>query len=234
MITVSSSFKNKQKSKNVILFFSGFPGLYTKNEDLAEIMASKFNIDCLVMQLSGLGSDLSKFSLCKSIKEAANYAKNLIINKQYESYSLFGHSWGGLVCLNMLRINSEIKPEKIILLSPLTSLPEKESLIDIISKYSEIRTAIGSDFDKKYLLAELDTFIKDFNPINFLNILKPDSNRIGIIQANNDTVIDPISNREFSKVLNIKNYFEFEDSHWFSNRENTLLNFIKIYKNSDV
>jgi pimeloyl-ACP methyl ester carboxylesterase len=221
MISVKSAYKSKKAANHVVIFVPGFPGLFTNHEDLAEAMAAKLGVDTLLIQLPGLGSDLSPFSLCGSVERVAEFASSLAEKGNYESYSLFGHSWGGLVSLNVLRL-ANVKPAKLILLSPLTMIPNEQTLTELLSEYSVIRRAVGAEFQMESITSEIGRFTSEFDPSNFVDSLSLNVKKIRILQAKSDDVIPAEATREFVAKAKISKYQEVEDNHYFLNRQVTI------------
>jgi len=213
----------KQK-KSAILFLHGFPADSGKNEDIAEgLSKSELDVDCYIIHYAGLGLSNGIFSFCQSIIDSTELAETLI-KMDYKSLYLVGHSWGGLVSLNIMNslqkcINS------CILLAPVTLLPNEEVTREMLSTFIKSREVNGTLYSLDILLDEYKIIRSQYNPFKIFTNLS--GKNISIIQGLNDVVTPPNGSRSFSKL-----FFpaipveEVDDDHWFNNDRNRIYNLI--------
>ena len=71
-------FKGNGSKQAVLVFFHGFPGLVTKNEDCAKLLSEEDGFDCYLYHYTGLGvNNKGEFTFSVAFKEAESFIEGL-------------------------------------------------------------------------------------------------------------------------------------------------------------
>lgn len=224
---------NNPKNDQVCLFLHGFPALPAegfesceKGKDIAQKVANELGLDSYVIHYQGLGKSSGPFSFLGSIKDSIAFAKNLITEKSYKKINLIGHSWGGLIAVNIFK---ELKDScgKMILLSPFNKIPDQEPLVELLKE-------ISADASIDYLAGsienaakEIDLVKQDYNPRLIAKELPFLSDRIYVIQSKDDDEVPVESIREFVNLFNKEVvYTEIDSDHKFLKNRELVIDFV--------
>ncbi|OFZ54827.1 MAG: hypothetical protein A2428_07070 [Bdellovibrionales bacterium RIFOXYC1_FULL_54_43] len=212
--------KKNRSSEGAVLLFHGFPANKgNKNSDVAEALFSETPYDIYIIHYRGLGNAKGAFSFSHSILESVNSAKALISRYHYEQVHLIGHSWGGLVAMNVFREIARFRG-KLLLLSPFNEFPDNSVLSSIIeSVIQEIPVLFGhATLDS--VLDDLESVKSSCSPRNIASTLQVPSSSITIIQASRDEEVSVASTKVLCKLFPCApKYLELDQDHSFSNRE---------------
>ena len=227
-----TKYFQKNEAKEALVIFHGFPckNPITKNHDIAEIVHKELGIDTYLLHYSGLGDSKGKFSFKQSIEESTTFFENVCANKQYQKINLLGHSWGGLISLDILKSKFKLI-NKVILFSPYTLLLPPGNQFDQILKET---------IKNNPNIFKIDDFQKVKNEINFVRDNKnPQTtnikntfnlNKIYIMQALEDDEVPPSVNRNFHNLLNNKaHYLEIDTNHDFVKNRNKIIGHVISY-----
>lgn len=209
-------------TREAVMICHGFPAqpavsaTVEKNRDIAEELMRTGRYDAYVMHYSGLGSSAGSFSFVNSVIDSVEFALKLLDKFEYEKLHLVGHSWGGLVALNIYyRLPSHLRG-RVVLLSPFTIFPSDEVLKSAI-------LAINADTVIKYACGGVDEVVDElrvveekYSPINIVKELKSLGSNTTIIQAIEDDEVPVEFTRDFVKLFLITpKYIEIDTEHKF-------------------
>ena len=235
-------FQPNHSSKEAYLFLPSFPGTQGKNEDIAEAVSHKTCCHSYVIHYAGLGLATSKtFDFIKSVGESIQLAHLLL--EKYEKLHLVGHSWGGLISLNLFSttLTSEQRGQ-LILSAPFTEFPHDGSveswLIPMATKKDFI---LFSDEDPEKVRDNFFSVEKIYHPRKGLSNLKPRKNQVALIEAINDPDVPNQSTDSLYQLLNHQGNalrVRLHDNHCFTNDRDAIigsvLTVIDIYNISNL
>ncbi|MCB9062363.1 MAG: alpha/beta fold hydrolase [Halobacteriovoraceae bacterium] len=221
------------QTKKAILFLHGFPAESSispvdpkieKNIDIAENFAQTFKLDTYLLHYKGLGKSEGIFSFTGSIEDSLKYCESLT-EKGYEQIYLFGHSWGGLVALNLAhKLTTNIAG--LALFSPFNligSRPEIESLFDLVV------LEVPYLFEKKTKAEYIDELIDIglfFSPRKFANEILSDI-PIYIYQAINDNEVPEQTTLDLVNLLHQNCFYkEIKTDHSLKENRDKVVNLI--------
>jgi len=217
----SSFSKSSSNNKEAYLLFPGFPGTQGKNEDIAEAIFKKTQLETFVIHYTGLttnpGPD-ETFDFLKSVDESIQFVKSLLV--QYEKLHLVGHSWGGLIALNIFsKVFTSEQRGKLILLAPFTEFPKDGSvenwLIPMATKQEHFRFSYKNPEDVRNNFFAVE---KTYSPRDHLDQLKIQDEQITLIEAINDPDVSNYSTDSLYQILNRQGKiqrFHLQDDHCF-------------------
>ena len=212
------------KNNELSVFLPGFPGNYTKNDDLALKVCASYGSEIALISYKGLGRNSGTFSLSKVINEVSEFVEN----SGDRPINIFGYSFGGLSSLNAIEDNYN-KINKIVLLSPLIILPEQQKLIQILKGAASLHNKLeGYNLDIEVLTQELDELHTLSENILSKTIPKLSSKTL-IIHGTKDVVLNVDSSKKIIEINNNINFTELNCDHWFEDRTelaNTVLAFL--------
>jgi len=212
--------KKSKSSEGAILLFHGFPAdKGNKNSDIAEALFSKTPYDVFLIHYRGLGDAKGVFSFSHSILESVNSAKALISRYHYEQVHLIGHSWGGLVAMNVFREIVRFRG-KLLLLSPFNEFPDRSVLSSIIESVIQEIPFLFGHATLDAVLDDLESVKASCSPRTIASELQVPAESITIIQASRDEEVSVASTEAFCKLFPCApKYFKLDQDHSFSNRE---------------
>lgn len=204
----NEKYSASEKSERVILIFHGFPSSQNKNEHIAEYLTQQLKADVFIFHYEGLGQSQGLFSFENSIQDAISYYK-MVKAQGYRSVSLIGHSWGGLVALNLITtIESALLPNQLILLSPLNNIPVGDALMGLVdSLYAGSKESFKQS--KETMAQQISVVASHYNPRHKIEELKSLKMPIHIIQASDDDKVHPQSTASFVDLID-SNHVQFE------------------------
>lgn len=223
-IIYNEKYFSAEKSEEAVLMLHGYPSPEGKNEYIAEYISSYLKKDVFLIHYAGLGKSNLNFSFPKSIEDSINYFNCLNEIKKYKSFYLIGHSWGGLIALNIIKHVNTNNIKSVLLLSPYTYFPSGCDLTQLIQLvYNETKEFFRGSYAE--MANQVQEIILNYQPLLFLDKLKSFTGVINIIQAANDIEVLPSNTKLFFDSLsNRATYFEINCDHGFSqNREDLLL-----------
>ena len=220
-----------KKAHDAVLFLHGFPADSGKNEDIAEKIKKK---DAFIFHYAGLGNSSGVFSFYSSIQDAIQLSKILL--RQYSKLHLVGHSWGGLVCLNIIRelVSLKLEPSclgQIALLAPFSKFTDdltfeqevEKGLRDFIESRKQLRHESANNYSVETLTRDLEFVKKACSPIDFISSIPFRKDQLTIIQGTKDEVVLPADTRQLVSRLPLEtNFIEVDDNHWFRDRASLL------------
>jgi esterase/lipase len=219
----NEKYSSGEKSEEAVLLFHGYPSPEGKNEYIAESIANKFKKDVYLIHYEGLGLSKGFFSFSKSIKDSGDYFKWLS-NEGYKKISIVGHSWGGLIALNLIADQKPINLNKIILMSPYTFFPkgyELEKLIDFI--YEDSKSVFKQS--KAEMTTQVNEILLSFQPRSKVQSIETYANQISILQAISDHEVPLATTKNFVEMFKgaRPNFIEIDTDHSFNERRDQFL-----------
>lgn len=213
------TYRPQTGSKKGFVFFHGFPGEGVRNEDLAEVISEQTGFTCFVVHFGGLGNGKGKFGFKRSIEQSLAYIDDLMAHEHFDSLSLYGHSWGGLVAINIAsKIKSKI--DKLILVSPYSMLPPKVMVRKILTGFVIDTPSLEPVFSIDEGVQDLDFIDHNFNPKKAIlqTQLKPGSTLF--LQAKEDEEVPAAISRAFLQSFpEPPEYHEVDQVHSFRKRD---------------
>lgn len=205
------------RAEEAFIFLHGFPGRFSKNEDLAVHLVASLKVDCYLPHYSGISSSPGEFLFTRSIEETKAFIETLLSSGEYQRINLIAHSWGAFVAIALLE-SSVLKLHKIVLLAPLTFVPPLESLEGDLRTFIETQVAIGRPASLKTLLEDL----KKLRDLARTTVEEPQFSNWPetlVVQGNADDVTPAALNRKyFAGAAENVRFIEVTDSHWLTNR----------------
>lgn len=215
-------------TKKCCLLFPGVPAINQRNEDIARRISISQNIDAYVAYYNGLtpnlyNTRLRHFSFTNSLKDMLSLTESLL--KNYDTITLIGHSWGGLVALYVFSklVKYKNKFDSIILMAPFIYFPRDIPWLEpmILSKSIPVAGSIESAIEDFYNVEK----IFDLNLV--VDSISNNLNCIKIVEAENDQDVPNNLTKKFMNLLRRKNVEviskKLNDDHLFSKyRENII------------
>lgn len=217
------------RSENATVFFHGFPSRRTKNLDLAQEMCWQSGQDGYIFHYPGLGKSKGPFSFVGSVTKSLEFMTKVIL-PHYKSINLLGHSWGGLVSLNVAKL---LGPQlnHMLLLSPFNLIPKNEDL-DVFVKHlmSTVQIDyIGKDHDQN--VTELNTLTEKYNPRDLAKNLSWKPGQVTLIQAQNDEIVPDQTTKDLAALFQSPALYEEMtiDHSFVTEREKLYLRMFKAF-----
>lgn len=227
------SFKGGQQSSDCVIFFHGFPGNVSKNEDLAKATAQEFSVDTYAVHFGGLGKSKGKFAFGQSYSTTLNYV--LQMSRRYKRVHLVGHSWGGFVATK-IACAPTISIESLALISPLTVLPPTDDVTRAVlsAVLANRQHDLGEFFDLEQAVLDVAKLRADESIFEAVSRLKI-ANGVMLIQAKNDPeVSEAHSEKLFNGFVGCKEYKAVEQDHSFSDRGGLIALLTNWYRDNHV
>ncbi|MGE3760341.1 MAG: hypothetical protein AB7H97_21430 [Pseudobdellovibrionaceae bacterium] len=203
-----------KRSATVNLIFHGFPSRKTKNLDLAQELCWRTGDDGLILHYPGLGKSPGPFSFVASVTKSLEFVKTEVLPR-YEKINLIGHSWGGLVSLNVSELLGE-KLGKMLLFSPFNAIPKDEELKIFVSHLMKTVQIEYWGSTHENSCAEIETLRLQYNPRDIAKKMKWKPNQVTILQAINDEPVPERTTREFARLFDLPcKYEEMDIDHSF-------------------
>ena len=205
-----------EQSRSILLFLHGFPGNLTKNEDIAVALSSALNLDAVLPHYRGLGKSVGSVSLASTISDSLKILDWLTTVQGYHSVHLIGHSWGGLVGLNLLRAAPK-KIASLSLLAPLSVLPSQDEFGYMINDFFMQKGQSCASLETSQLLAEAEFLRKNHSPLDFAADLSSTSTPILAVSAKHDDVVPTATVKHLAMQLGANTrLYEMSDDHYFT------------------
>ena len=178
------------------------------------------------MHYQGLGSSKGNFSFAKSIKDSISFATSIAQNNKYEEIYLLGHSWGGLVALNVADV-LQCRVSKIILFSPFSLVPPDKQLEALLKAEIQENPDTLKAENFALIMSELQAIRTNHNPRAIIQKKFIDSINIKIIQSDHDHQVPMALTRDFVNNFNkTPEYVEFDTDHSFVENREAILNMV--------
>lgn len=219
--------------------FHGFPAqppwdpAREKGRDIAERIARDVGHDAFVMHYAGLGQSGGKFSFPKSVTDSIAFVRHLQREYGYSKVHLVGHSWGGLVALNVYQALPEDVRGNVVLLSPFVFFPDdallRQALV-AIGGQTTIHYAAGDTIDDA--VRDLRAVESSHNPLHVVAQVPALGARTLILQADRDDEVPVEHTRTLvARFPQRPQYYEVPTDHKFSiDRDrwiNAIVDFLK-------
>lgn len=191
-------------SREACLVLHGFPGTVwdARTEKLCDVAAhvtQTLGHDSYVHHYAGLGRSPGQFSFTASITDTATLGQQLLHEHRYAHLHVIGHSWGGVVALNLMeRLGS--RAGHLVLLSPFSDFPAPEALaraLHALCDNEPITFAAGSVDGAVH---ELQTVQAQWHPRHLARRSRG-GHHTSIIQAAHDEEVPPTSTRELVQLF---------------------------------
>ncbi len=224
---VTSFQSDKHSTDEAYLFLHSFPGTRGKNEDIAEATSHKTGCNSYILHYAGLGLASGKpFDFIKSIEESIQLARSLL--DKYKILHLVGHSWGGLIALNIFSsIFTPAQRGQLILLAPFTEFPHDGSveswLIPIAEQQDIIQFSHANPEKVKDNFFSVETI---YNPRKNLTRLALKNKQVALIEAIDDPDVPKQSTDSLYKLLSQEcqvQRIQLEDDHCFNNNRAAII-----------
>ncbi len=210
-------FKPENPSDQAVLLLHGFPAnRNTKNLDLADAIHRRENCHVFLLHYRGLGESAGVFSFRNSIEEAMGVVDRIHRDFSPKQLSVVGHSWGGLVAMNVTASRSEMV-HRLILLSPLCDLDKTHGLYGWIVR--DVRNEVPGIYGDKpeaEVRADIDYVIANHDPKKVVKRFRPDL-PVTLIQAALDDTTPARAAKELLEFFPTRpEYIELPMDHSFT------------------
>lgn len=217
MHTGRYSYADSKSDLEAYVFLHGFPGQFTKNEDLAVSIASNVKADCYTPHFTGIGLSPGEFLFTRCISDARDFVEAIWMSGKYTKVNIIAHSWGAFVAIQLLQQLS-FPVARLILLAPLTFIPPAELMKEEFEQFIKSQIAIGHPANLERLIDDHAKIQADFLPA----VKTPDFQtwpKTLVIQGKADAVTPSALNGPYFTGKHEKvSYIEVEDNHWLTNR----------------
>jgi esterase/lipase len=219
----NEKYSTGKKSEGAVLLLHGYPSPDSKNEYIAEFMAEHLSQDAFVLHYEGLGKSQGAFSFPKSVTDAIAYYESLV-SQGYKHITIVGHSWGGLIALNLIAMVDTSAIDRLILMSPFNYFPtgvELEKLIDFI--YSDSQVEFKQS--KSEMIKQVGVITSSYQPRSKIDKIRLFAKPVHIFQAIHDLEVPPATTTEFVKAIGNKNVHleQIDTDHSFTENRKAFL-----------
>ncbi len=212
-------------AKRAWVFFHGFPGPGAELKDPThERMGERFarfvnehGDDLFFPHYRGIKPSKGDFSILQSIKDGLWFME-FLQTKRYQEVCIIGHSWGGMVAVNVLNQMPEIKINYLILQTPLAMIPDPEASASIIDENREIYPDILGKQPRELILQEMDQLRISYNPINLASKIAPNNTIVVAGKTDNVTPL-PMVEAFAKKMISPCQFLTYDEGHNFANRD---------------
>lgn len=214
--TLKLSNSCHQKNREALVMLHGFPAEpvlnkeLEKNIDIATLLAKSCKFDVFLPHYKGLGrSKYAPFSFIDSITESRELSSELL--QTYDSISLFAHSWGGFIALNLLHSLPLKKIKKIYFHAPFSIIPTRESLKSLLEYVLVDAPDILNQKGLEFYLSELEEIRKRMCPFKSIDT----SNTLPLItisQSLNDPEVPFETSQKLASFLKSSSRFVDENT----------------------
>ncbi len=208
-------FPSSAIESNAVLFLHGFPAnRNVKNLDLADVVHQQTKRAVYLLHYRGLGESHGDFRFTQSIQEAVEVMHRLA--KDHRKVTVIGHSWGGLVGMNIAQRCPELV-DQLILLSPLCELDKNNSLYSwILHEVKNDCPGVYGKLSQEDILAEIEGVVANHAPKDIVGRI-PSTIPITLIQAAlDDTTPAAAAKALLPHFSSQVNYLELPQDHSFS------------------
>jgi len=209
-------FSPDKPSRKAILLLHGFPAARgVKNLDIADYLCRHVGHNVYILHYKGLGESRGTFLFTPAVQEAVNAAESILNDHGMSLDTVIGHSWGGLVALNVAHQISHIK--KLVLLSPLCELSKENTLYEwFVEGVKEDWPGIYGALSRAEVEADVVKVADQYAPYSIAPKI-PKTVSVHVIQSKQDDTTPP----EATKVLCTKfvrkpEYLELDLDHSFT------------------
>ncbi len=216
------SFKNAElPSEKTYILFHGFPAqIGNRNQDIALAIHQATGSDVYMLHYKGLEPSDPQFSFVYSVEESEIFIAELLKKYNYKKINIIGHSWGGLVAINVAATIDK-KLDQLILLNPFNTFPEKPVLEYITDEVGKSYPHIFTGLSKTNIMLDLEVAQNQNNPKLFVQDIQAES--IVVIQSIEDNEVPVETTRSFIQHIPKAKYIEIDSNHDLSiNREMVL------------
>ena len=212
---VSSS----KEAKEAYLFLHGFPAESGKNEDLARAVANSTGKDVFIIHYEGLGQSHGQFSFVRTVEMPAEFIRYLLNQENYVRIHLIGHSWGGLVAINLKKMFGE-EIGKLVLLAPFVAVPNSTVARILLSEVKDTNPRIADRIDVESLTEEINIIIRSYHPLKIAPQAFAPLNDVFILQGLEDVESTPDNTKQLvASFPSRPTYKEIHQPHSFDDRQ---------------
>ncbi len=210
-------FRPESPTDTAVLLFHGFPAnRNTKNLDLADVIHQRLGCHVFLLHYRGLGESPGEFSFRASIEEATGIVDRVHRDWVPKRLVVIGHSWGGLVSMNVTASRSEMV-HQLVLMSPLCDLDKTHSLYGWITR--DVRNECPGLYGNRTegeVKTDIDYVIANHNPAKVVKRFRPDM-PVTLIQAGLDDTTPPRAARALLEHFPTRpEYIELPMDHSFT------------------
>lgn len=181
-------FRGEKLSRRAWLLLHGFPAHRgVKNLDVADALFRKTGDTVYILHYKGLGESRGTFRFTDSIRETRGVVDRIVGELGHEKIVVIGHSWGGLVALNLL-LDRSPQIERTILLSPVCHMTKTEDLYKwLIDEAPNEWPGVYGELSRAEITADFDVILEKHLPSVIVPTLSTEV-PISLIQAKLDAV----------------------------------------------
>lgn len=203
--------KSLDNPSTAIFLFNGFPGLFSRNMDLAAHLAAKLQTRVFVFLSPGIPPRPGDFSFQNCIVSAEQTLQQCISTYNLQRIHFIGHSWGGYVSCLMAQRFPQLT-DRILLLAPFLKVPPYERLRPLVEGVAKLCNQLeGYSFNLQAIKTEVDNMHRQAISRNPLEIALTHAQKVLLIHGSNDTVT-PIA-RSDEAVLAMQRQQHLVDDH---------------------
>ncbi len=146
------------------IFLHGFPSIRSRqNLDLAEAVSKTFHANCFIPHYRGLGISPGRFFLQSSLQDARECLKKISLT--FSKVHLVGHSWGGMISLNLLKEFPNLVAS-LTLISPLLDFKiTDDSIVGLVRDVRADYPTLFTDISEEEQIADAEVIHKSHRPI---------------------------------------------------------------------
>lgn len=212
-LTFEHYLPRKRNSNTVAIFCHGFPGNFTKNEDIAFELSTKADMEAYVFRYKGVGARRGNFSFTGVINDIGQFVRNL---PEDRDIVLVAHSWGATASLKTV-VEQPKRFSKLVYLAPMLIWPDRDLISGIVTEAVRLQSRLeGCDPKVEELLAEAET-LEQAQALR-LRMLSELELPTSIYHGTQDEILPVELSRDIHKSLKNSQLIEFDEGHYFENR----------------
>lgn len=225
VLEVSIPNKVTKPQASAYLFLHGFPATKgTKNQDIAEALTRATGIKCYVLHFRGLGASEGHFSFVDTLEEARTVAAHLINQYGIKTLNIVGHSWGGLVGIDLFQTLPQKNRGQLILMAPFSEFPQDASIrnwLNTIEQNKQVKFSnetLGFATQNFYAVETLRS------PLSNLQNIQLSQHQIVIIEAKDDPEVPNAATKNLAAYFNsFPTFITLDLDHSFLNDRNLII-----------
>lgn len=177
-----------------------------------------------MLHFQGLGNSTGPFSFTNTLEEAHLVSMHLIKEHGVQTLNIVGHSWGGLVGLELFQNLPKENRGQLILMAPFSEFPQDASIrnwLNTIEQNKQVKFSnetVGFAAQNFYAVETLRS------PLSNLKNIQLSQHQIIIIEAKNDPEVPNAATKNLAAYFNsFPTFITLDLDHSFLNDRNLII-----------